>query len=86
MLFVQSGSKLFGGKGKDTPNPGQCLSQQWGDMQSALDLERKRNAKLMEQVERLRQENFQQQNECMHLCISFDRFPICLRVLYKHSK
>ena len=42
-----------------------------GDLQTALDLERKKNARLQEQVERLRQENYSQANECKPIGIVY---------------
>ncbi|XP_052093573.1 LOW QUALITY PROTEIN: citron Rho-interacting kinase-like [Mytilus californianus] len=53
--------KLFGNKGKDTISP---VMNVCGDLQAALDQERKKNARLQEQNERLRQENYSQANDC----------------------
>ena len=47
------------------------------DLQNSLELERKRNVKLTEQMERLRQENYGQAQECkIVLSLSFFSFYI----------
>ncbi|CAC5384644.1 CIT [Mytilus coruscus] len=56
--------KLFGNKGKDTISP---VMNVCGDLQAALDQERKKNARLQEQNERLRQENYSQANDLLRL-------------------
>ncbi|XP_076092156.1 citron Rho-interacting kinase-like isoform X2 [Mytilus galloprovincialis] len=56
--------KLFGNKGKDTISP---VMNVCGDLQAALDQERKKNARLQEQNERLRQENYSQAQDLLRL-------------------
>lgn len=49
-------------RGKDGAISG--LPLQWTDLQTALEQEQKKSGKLQEQLDRLREENFQQANEC----------------------
>ena len=66
-LCCVQGSKRFGStKGKEGhPIPG--IPLQWTDLQTALEQEQKKTAKLQEQLDRLREENFAQANECKTL-------------------
>jgi hypothetical protein len=56
-----------GGK-EGHPIPG--LPLQWTDLQTALEQEQKKTTKLQEQLDKLREENFAQANECefTHAC------------------
>ncbi|KAL3857416.1 hypothetical protein ACJMK2_012090 [Sinanodonta woodiana] len=66
MAKKKKSGKLFGsGKNKDNTSP--VLAIQLADLQAALELEKKRNAKLQEQLERIREENYQQANELLKL-------------------
>ena len=40
------------------------------DLQNALELERKRNVKLTEQMDKLRQENYAQAQECEYIAVT----------------
>ncbi|XP_067649660.1 citron Rho-interacting kinase-like isoform X2 [Haliotis asinina] len=56
--------KIFGSmRGKDTPTP----VPQWKEFQASLESERKKNCKLQEQLDRLRQENYQLSNDLLKL-------------------
>ena len=51
-------------KGRKSFNFGKVHFPAMEDLQNSLELERKRNVKLTEQMERLRQENYSQAQEC----------------------
>ncbi|XP_041348111.1 citron Rho-interacting kinase-like isoform X2 [Gigantopelta aegis] len=61
----KKGSKLFGSVRSKDCAPG--IPPQWKDFQASLEAERKKNAKLQEQIDKLREENFQQANELLKL-------------------
>ena len=64
LLSIQSG-KLFGGnKDKDKEGTISPVVNNYEDLQMALKQEKKKNARLQEQNERLRQENYSHANEC----------------------
>ena len=63
-LLILQGGKRFGSTrgGKEAlPIPG--LPLQWTDLQTALDQEQKKTAKMQEQCDRLREKNVAQANE-----------------------
>ncbi|XP_046573007.1 citron Rho-interacting kinase-like, partial [Haliotis rubra] len=56
--------KIFGSmRGKDAPT----VVPQWKEFQASLESERKKNCKLQEQLDRLRQENYQLSNDLLKL-------------------
>ncbi|KAK3596286.1 hypothetical protein CHS0354_030661 [Potamilus streckersoni] len=66
MAKKKKSGKLFGSsKNKDNTSP--VMAMQWADLQASLELEKRRNAKLQEQLERVREENYQQANELLKL-------------------
>ncbi|XP_076434884.1 uncharacterized protein LOC143274829 [Babylonia areolata] len=64
----KKGGKRFGStKSKEGGPPVPGLPLQWTDLQTALEQEQKKTAKLQEQLDRLREENFTQANELLKL-------------------
>ncbi|XP_070205430.1 citron Rho-interacting kinase-like isoform X3 [Littorina saxatilis] len=59
--------KRFGSTRSKEDHPFHSLPLQWTDLQTALELEQKKTAKLQEQLDRLREENFAQANDLLKL-------------------